>query len=112
MTEIEIIPDNDNVYRRIPRVWYIETENRPSSAAFRDPETSVDWSKYSTPEESLKGYSGYFLASIKAKIPREMKLDVIHRPSKNNHSHSVILGQKTPSKAKSLADRSVIVKKP
>ena len=91
----ELIPDEDLLYRRIPFSWYVKEENRIKSAAFKDPEASVDWEKYITPEGSLANYPSYSLVALKARIPRACDQAVIHDPETDNYSHSLISGRKS-----------------
>lgn len=109
---IEHIPDDDRLFRRIPPVWYNIDEDRVTSAAFRDPDTSVNWEKYITPEHAVKKYPGYYLAGLKAKVPRVKNLEVKHTPSRFQRSHSSILGKKTHSIARFLSGNSSVLIKP
>ena len=108
MTGPEFINDSEDLYRRIPPDWYVEKEDRVSSAAFnRDFNLSVDWSKYSTPEETVRRGTGKTqncrCAAIQAGVPRKFNQEVIHTPSKHNFSHSSIIGEKPLSIARKLA---------
>ena len=110
--DIEYIPDEDSLYRRIPPVHYDKYTDKISSAAFRgghDYKASVDWEKYTTPERSTRKYPQHHLASLKAKIPRSKDQKVEHAPSNNNPSHSEIIGKKTYSVAKFLAECSTLI---
>jgi len=101
--KIRIIDNNDDLYRRIPPTQYYEKESRPSSAAFRDPELSVDWSKYTTPEKTLRGYPSHHLGSFKAIVPRQLSQEVKHNPIPGNYAHSLVIGKKTIAIARKLA---------
>lgn len=101
---VEIIPDEDLLYRRIPPQHYVKEEDRVSSAAFRDPNLSVDWSRHITPEQSVKGFPNNHLAALIAKIPRALGQEVYHTPSLRNYAHSSIVGQKSTSVARKLAN--------
>jgi hypothetical protein len=109
MKQREVIPDEHDLYRAIHPNWYVEKEERVSSAAFRDKHASVDWSIYSTPEESGARFPGRRIAAIQAKIPRQNGLDVLHDPSKGNYSHSLISGKKKLSVSRNLAMVSRLV---
>lgn len=100
------IPDEDELYRRIISLHYKEKEDRPSSAAFTDYKTSVNWANYTSPELTLKGQPrDVRLASIISSIPRSRNLVVEHDPDpkEDNFSHSLIVGKKTKSISKFLA---------
>lgn len=101
--KIRVIDDNDDLYRRISPAQYYEKEGRPASAAFRDFELSVDWSKYTTPERTLRGYPSHHLASFKAIVPRQLNQEVKHDPVPDNYAHSLVIGKKTLSIARKLA---------
>ncbi len=104
MVEIKEIDDEDFLYRRIHPLHYNKVKAEISSCAFTDPETSVDWALYTTPEETIKGYPTYHLASLQAKIPRECSQKVIHDPIiPDNYSHTLIIGRKPRSVAKFIA---------
>ncbi len=103
MDERKDISDEDDLYRRIPPEWYVEKEERISSAAFRHLETSVDWARYTTPEKTVAGFPNNHVAALQAKIPREKKQEVKHVPDPDNYSHSLIIGKKTRSFARFLA---------
>ncbi len=106
MDERKDISDEDDLYRRIPPEWYVEKEERISSAAFRHLETSVDWARYTTPEKTVAGFLDCRLAALQAKFPRSERAKnqkVIHDPEPNSYSHSLIIGKKTDSVARFLA---------
>lgn len=103
--ESEAIEDKDDLFRGLPPVWYVEKENRVSKGAFRDPEASVDWAKYSTPQETLDRFSRFCaVAALQAKVPRQHNLEVKHAPSLRNKSHSLIIGKKSLTVSRALAN--------
>lgn len=107
----EDIPDNDRLYRRIPPVWYNKEEDRVTSAAFKDLNMSVNWEKYITAENAVRKYPEHRLSALIAKVPRSKSLEVKHTPSRLIRSHSSIIGKKTESIARFLAQNSVLVVK-
>jgi len=111
MAKTEYIPDDDDLYRRIPPDWYVEKEDRVSSAAFKDRETSVEWSKYCTPDKTVREYPNYHVAALQAKIPRTKNLEVKHNPSRHSYAHSLIIGEKPLSIARFLAQNCRFVLK-
>jgi hypothetical protein len=106
----------------------IEDQNkggpRATSAAFLDPEMSVDVEEFHierglNPEDSLKEHSGYGLARLPAAVPFALGLAVMHDPivhptdtSKNNPAHALVLGQKTSSIARKLQRDSELIVAP
>jgi hypothetical protein len=81
-------------------------EKRPTSAAFKDDEMSVDILCLTTIEESYnraKKIGKNAVVSIPAELVIEKGLEVKHDPVDGNDAHAVILGKKTKSIAKFLA---------
>ncbi|MBZ0168327.1 MAG: hypothetical protein K8F29_02645 [Kofleriaceae bacterium] len=99
--EVEEIADNDELYRRIHPLQV--KDGRPTSAAFKDPEMSVDVARVTTPQRVLSEYSSHGLASITAGYARSLEQDVFHDPVENNPAHAIVKGNKPPRIAKSLA---------
>src|SRR3990170_1644051 len=102
--QVQEIADADDLYRRIHPLQV--RDGRPTSAAFTDPELSVDLARLTTPEHSLSGHATHGLASITAGHARSLRQDVFHEPLETNPAHALVRGKKTPSIARSLA-RSV-----
>ena len=108
---MERIGDDEALYRRLVR-FHINADGSVNSAAFKmrgdkpDPEISVDWSRLSTPEETLKrsGRPGLGVGSLQAGTPRTLGLSVCHRPLPDNPAHSVIIGCSTKAQCRQLAD--------
>jgi hypothetical protein len=109
------IKDDACLLRRIRPDQIVDDENakvqRPSSAAFRDPEMSVDAEPMLTAnggdwQTCLKGYDGYSLVNIDAVHARAKGLAVVHKPIKDdphlpdNQAHTEVLGKKTLGIAK------------
>lgn len=111
MDEQKDINDEDDIYRRIPPDWYVEKEDRVSSAAFTHYEASVNWALHTTPEKTVVGFPNNHVAALQAKIPREKHQKVKHDPIPDNYSHSLIIGKKTLSVAKYLARNCRLVLK-
>ena len=103
MYKREFIPDGHNLYRRAYPAQYNPKTGRFSTVVFtlRKKEKalkalSVDWSKYTTPEEACVDPYGrkFYLGALQAKVPREHGLEVVHTPTSGNCAHSSIRGQK------------------
>lgn len=103
MFEIKEIKDEEFLYRRIHPIFYDKVKAKISSGAFTDPEASVDWAAYTTPQETIKDYPTCHVASLQAKIPREVNQEVKHNPIPGNYSHSLIIGKKKKSVARFIA---------
>jgi hypothetical protein len=99
---VEAIPDDDLLYKRVHENFITRNGIEPGTFANRpkgDPWMSVDWAKYSTPEETRKrgkepsrnAVIGALAGEVRA-IPGQI---VEHLPTKENRSHSGVTGQKT-----------------
>jgi hypothetical protein len=112
------IKDDACLLRRIRADQIVDDENtgtrRPSSAAFRDPEMSVDAAPILAASGldwhfCVQGYEGFSLVNIEAVHARAKGLAVIHKPIKddptlpNNLAHAEVIGKKTKGIAKYLA---------
>ena len=101
----EDIPGSDRLYMRVHRVFEVDGELQPG--VFRDHPPkgedramSTDWSKYATPEETLRrakvpsdnGVIGMVVGEVR-EIPG---LKVEHSPLPENRSHTDIFGKKDP----------------
>jgi hypothetical protein len=105
------IADDHDLLRRVRPDQVIDDQNlgirRPSSAAFKDPKLSAD-SEHILSQSgldwrvSLQSHAGYSLARLKAGVPREQGLPVIHKPLESNLAHVEVHGKKTQGIANSL----------
>lgn len=88
-----------------PPQHYDEKRGKFGAAAFKVREIdrgklSVNWCRYATPQETSvdpnKKYKGrrLFVGALKARIPRQQELEVLHAPHVNNPAHSVIKGRR------------------
>jgi hypothetical protein len=110
------IKDDAGLLRRIHPKQIVADQNkggqrRPSSAAFLDPELSVDVEPLLHAESldwqfSLKGFSGHSLVRFRAGAARAMQLAVIHKPEPANKAHAEVVGKKTRAIANHLRDAS------
>jgi hypothetical protein len=110
------IADDAGLLRRIHPAHIIPDGNaagalRLSSAAFKDPELSVDAEPILATAGldwrfSLRGYPEHSLVRLQARAAREKGLAVVHKPLKGNDAHAEIIGKKTQSIANHLRDSS------
>jgi hypothetical protein len=82
---------------------------RVSSAAFKDPEMSVDVEEMLTAagrtwQFSLDGYPLYSLMRIIAAVPRALRQAVVHTPLPENDAHAEVRGVKRDRTARALRD--------
>src|SRR5215469_12178583 len=96
------IPDDERLFRRIPRTWVDWDENGDaliSSAAFKDEELSVnlEWVMARDgrpPEDTIRNYPGYGLAAITTAHARSLNQAVCPDPIPDEPAHGVVYGQK------------------
>jgi hypothetical protein len=109
------IPDSSGLLRRIHPQQVIDDANtgkkRPSSAAFKDPDLSVD-SEFILEQDgldwhfSLKDHSAHSLVRFPASAARNNLLHVVHDPTLDNRAHTVVVGKKSPGVANMLRNAS------
>ncbi len=95
MSDVEEIPDKDEVFYRIHKNFFIGGRLQPGVFREIGDDMSVDWEKYSTPVESVcraKVPVDNGIVSLIAGDVRNIKLEVIHKPSENNMAHSIVRG--------------------
>jgi hypothetical protein len=105
------IANDASLLRRIRPDQIVDDENsgarRPSSAAFKDPELSVDAEPILRANGldwkfSVQGHEGYSLVQFKAGRARAKALPVIHKPINGNPAHTEVHGRKTQGIANHL----------
>ena len=102
---VEEIPDDEALYRRVHRVHWREGSQEPvEPGAFKNyPKgsegMSVDWAKYSTPQEaqarSGKPEENAVVQLIAGEVRKLPAQRVQHAPIAENQSHSEVVGKKT-----------------
>ena len=102
---IESIPDKDQLYMRVHRMW-LRPNNGVSPGVFQDrenmegmqPGMSTDWEKYSTPTESKnrsKDPTKNGIIRMQAgKIRKVPGQSVEHKPLPENRAHTEVYGDK------------------
>src|SRR5688572_33007991 len=99
-TQAEVIPDDDALLNRIHKTQFNFTTGQPMSCAFDKENQSVNWAKYSTPEETGKRHRRpediAAVASLIAGECRKHEQSVEHCPMTDvfgfNRAHSEIRG--------------------
>ena len=109
------LADDAALLRRIRPDQIIDDQNegkrRPSSAAFKDTEMSVDaepilkslglsWNF------SISKHAGYSLVSFTAGLARAQQQAVVVKPEDDNPAHTEVVGKKTRGIANALRDAS------
>jgi|ERR1039457_2260803 hypothetical protein len=96
------IPGDERLFRRIPRSWVNWDEHgNPaiSSAAFKDPELSVNLESVMVrdgrpPTDAIRNNAGHGLAAITAAHARSLNQAVARDPQPEEPAHGVVYGQK------------------
>lgn len=99
MWDVENLPDEDAVFYRVHKNYCMDGELNYSVFREIGDAMSVDWSKYSTPIDSVSRanrpeHNG--IISLIVMDLRLLKLAVYHSPSDNNRSHSSVKGNDKP----------------
>ncbi len=96
---IEIIPDKDDLYYRIHKMYFNEDPKIIPSASFRPQgkSLSTDWHKYSTPEklrQRAEQPEENRIVQMKVENVRAVPLTVNHAPdyAEINRAHTDVLG--------------------
>ena len=109
--QTETIEDHDWLYRRLPPV-FVKPDGTLSDKLFMrnsewnrnrrepDPDISVDWDRYTTPERSLARSERptHGICGLQAQFPRSLNLTVTHTPDleRGNRAHASITGNEGP----------------
>lgn len=107
MAEPYQVKPSDKLLRWLHPGQFNWEENRPTSAAFKDDEMSIDILCLTTIEESYhraKKIGKNAVVSISASLIMEKELLICHSPVEGNYAHGLVLGKKTKSIAKFLAN--------
>jgi hypothetical protein len=106
---IEDIPDSDMLYRAV-HVEDIRAsgEFKPNGFKRHKRGVSMDWSKYSTPEETQhrrkdKPASQFRVAYLRIKLVRGAGFVVEHDPLIDNRAHTEVISQNSPQQRMELA---------
>ena len=119
---MEVIDDEDVLYRRVVPYFIVEDGKRVSSGAYKPKQEphriSVDLARLTTPQETLArgGQTHFGVVSIKAGVPRSVGLVVNHDPNPpqepGNYAHTLIEGENTQERRSAMAAASSIEIKP
>lgn len=109
--QVVAIGDDDVLWRRLHAkhltLDHSTGERRITSAAFTDPQLSVDLARLVAPRDHRVTMAhGAGVAELAAHVPRSKQLEVRHDPVPDNEAHSLVTGRKTQSIARFLARKS------
>jgi hypothetical protein len=103
---LELKPD-DRLLRWLHPGQFDWNGNRVTSAAFKDPQMSVDILSMTTVDESYQRAEKQgknAVVSFSYQQVRDLELEVKHDPIDGNKAHALVLGNKTKSIARKLAN--------
>lgn len=83
---------------------------RPSSAAFKTTNLSVDIASKTTPEKSIRNFVA--LSGFLAAVPIELGYPVVEDPVEGNDAHALVKGKITKGHARRIANASEWVVEP
>ncbi len=111
MPDSHQIKPEDRLLRWLHPGQFNWVENRPTSAAFKDEEMSVDILSMTTVAESYeraKKIGKNAVASLGCQDVLDLGLEIKYNPIEGNDAHTLILGNKTKSIARKLASKCQI----
>ncbi len=89
--QVEFIPDSDKNYRRVHSSYFRENQLTAGAFSHTNGSMSTDWSKYSTPKDSLNRAKFPLKNGVVSLVTadlRSINLQVIHAPSQENQAHT------------------------
>ena len=72
----------------------------------------MDLARLTTPEKTRASHLDMGVAEIAASVPLDMGLTVKHAPEHDNYAHCLIMGLKTKTQCRMLAEKASIRLKP
>lgn len=114
-----VIPDDAGLLRRVHPKQIVDDKTtgqlRPSSAAFTDPEMSVDVEPFLAERGldwtfSLRDHPTHSLVRFPADAARRLGQDVRHTPKPDNEAHADVLGRKSSPTKNGLVAASMWVR--
>ena len=96
------VADQELLHRRIH--WtHVKPDGSLCSAAFTDPEMSVDRAALRRADETLRDHVGHGLAALTAGFARSLDQEVREAPELLNKAHALVVGKKTKGTQKKFA---------
>lgn len=105
------VDDSERLHRRIPAI-HLKDDGTVSSAAFTDPEMSVDRAALTTLAQTLAYHPQCGIAEFVARDARSLDLAVEPDATIDNIAHALVLGKKTKSMSRKLAAASKLLLAP
>lgn len=110
--KVELILDEDDLYRRVPEMYFKES-GKISTAAFQNTtgtnDMSVDLARLTTPQATALNNPKFGVASFRAGFARRNNQKVFNDPEPENPAHSIVRGRKTGSFRRKLVEQSIVI---
>lgn len=111
---LEVIAPEDQLWRRLHKDHIVQDlgsgAERISSAAFTDPELSVDVARLVDGDFRVTQAGSVGVAEFAASVALRRGLQVRHEPEPTNYAHAIVRGKKTQSIQKHLARSSTLLR--
>jgi len=123
-TDDPTIPGNERLLRRIPPfhvIWDDNGDANISSGAFENPKNQLDLSVNLAsvmeaagrePQDAIRDYPGYGLATITASQARSLNQAVARDPTPAEPAHGIVYGEKARAIRRKLRDGALWVAVP
>lgn len=107
----DVIADAEQLYRRV-HPTQVKDDGKLSSAAFTDPELSVDRAMLTTTEQTLREHPKHGIAAFTAGLARELEQEVVPDASLFNRAHALVKGSKPKSVKRRFAREAELIRQP
>ena len=99
---------DEHLWRRIHESHFVKAQNRVSTAAFKDPNMSVDIARLQV-DKRITLQNGVGLASFEAAVAYDLGQTVVADPKEDNRAHAVVVGRKPYSVLKAFVRSSEFI---
>jgi len=111
--QLEVVIDDDALYRRLAPGW-INDDGTVNSAAYKlngKPANrfSVDLARLTTPEATASGRPGFGVGQFYARDVRVLEFEVWHDPEDGNDAHCTVDGTNDRIKCRALAKQTTVL---
>jgi hypothetical protein len=93
---VEVVPDEDSLHYRVPKSWVPNGELHAGVFRENKGSLSTDWSKYSTPTDTLRRTGrpdAFGVVTMNVGLVRSIPpLEVDHEPRSDNRAHTAVRG--------------------
>lgn len=99
---------DERLWRRVHESHFVKAQNRVSTAAFKDPNMSVDIARLQV-DKRITLQDGVGLASFEAAVAYDNGQTVVEDPKEDNRAHALVIGRKPYSVLKEFRRRSEFI---